>query len=132
MTISNYKKNKIVKAITDGYTLVKACEDNNVSRATFYRHMDKDNDLSDTVKSAQRKSAEKALEDVEDMYQDSLHGRKRYDPNLLRDYASHVRWKVQKVLPDRFGEAKQRTGVEISDGTLRVVWETDGSSKDSI
>ena len=132
MTISNYKKNKIVKAITDGYTLVKACEDNNVSRATFYRHMDKDNDLSDTVKSAQRKSAEKALEDVEDMYQDSLHGRKRYDPNLLRDYASHVRWKGQKVLPDRFGEAKQRTGVEISDGTLRVVWETDGSSKDSI
>tara|TARA_R100001082_G_scaffold7671_1_gene4612 strand:+ start:287 stop:685 length:399 start_codon:yes stop_codon:yes gene_type:complete len=132
MTISNYKKNKIVKAITDGYTLVKACEDNNVSRATFYRHMDKDNDLSDTVKSAQRKSAEKALEDVEDMYQDSLHGRKRYDPNLLRDYASHVRWKVQKVLPDRFGEAKQRTGVEISDGTLRVVWETDGSSKDPI
>ena len=132
MTISNYKKNKIVKAITDGYTLVKACEDNNVSRATFYRHMDKDNDLSDTVKSAQRKSAETALEDVEDMYQDSLHGRKRYDPNLLRDYASHVRWKVQKVLPDRFGEAKQRTGVEISDGTLRVVWETDGSSKDSI
>ena len=132
MTISNYKKNKIVKAITDGYTLVKACEDNNVSRATFYRHMDKDNDLSDTVKSAQRKSAEKALEDVEDMYQDSLHGRKRYDPNLLRDYASHVRWKVQKVLPDRFGEAKQRTGVEISDGTLRVIWETDGSSKDSI
>ena len=132
MTISNYKKNKIVKAITDGYTLVKACEDNNVSRATFYRHMDKDNDLSDTVKSAQRKSAEKALEDVEDMYQDSLHGRKRYDPNRLRDYASHVRWKVQKVLPDRFGEAKQRTGVEISDGTLRVVWETDGSSKDSI
>ena len=132
MTISNYKKNKIVKAITDGYTLVKACEDNNVSRATFYRHMDKDNDLSDTVKSAQRKSAEKALEDVEDMYQDSLHGRKRYDPNLLRDYASHVRWKVQRVLPDRFGEAKQRTGVEISDGTLRVVWETDGSSKDSI
>lgn len=132
MTISNYKKNKIVKAITAGYTLVKACEDNNVSRATFYRHMDKDNDLSDTVKSAQRKSAEKALEDVEDMYQDSLHGRKRYDPNLLRDYASHVRWKVQKVLPDRFGEAKQRTGVEISDGTLRVVWETDGSSKDSI
>ena len=132
MTISNYKKNKILKAITDGYTLVKACEDNNVSRATFYRHMDKDNDLSDTVKSAQRKSAEKALEDVEDMYQDSLHGRKRYDPNLLRDYASHVRWKVQKVLPDRFGEAKQRTGVEISDGTLRVVWETDGSSKDSI
>ena len=132
MTISNYKKNKIVKAITDGYTLVKACEDNNVSRATFYRHMDKDNDLSDTVKSAQRKSAEKALEDVEDMYQDSLHGRKRYDPNLLRDYASHVRWKVQKVVPDRFGEAKQRTGVEISDGTLRVVWETDGSSKDSI
>ena len=66
------------------------------------------------------------------MFLDTLHQRKMYDPNVLRDYANHVRWKVQKVLPDRFGEAKQRTGVEISDGTLRVVWETDGTGQDSI
>ena len=69
-------------------------------------------------------AAEKALEELEDMYGDALHGRKNYDPNLLRDYGHHVRWKVQKVLPDRFGEPKNRTGVEISDGSLKIVWET--------
>ena len=78
----------------------------------------------DTRTPAQRQAAEKALEELEDMYGDALHGRKNYDPNLLRDYGHHVRWKVQKVLPDRFGEPKNRTGVEISDGSLKIVWET--------
>ena len=132
MSISKYKKDKIVKAVTDGHSLYKACQDYKVSRATFYRHMDKDEELSKIVKTAQRQSAEKALEELEEMFLDTLHQRKIYDPNVLRDYANHVRWKVQKVLPDKFGEAKQRTGVEISDGTLRVVWETDGTGQDSI
>jgi len=43
----------------------------------------------------------------------------------------HVRWKVQKVLPEKFGEIKQRTGVELTDGAIRIVWETD-ASKDTI
>ena len=132
MPISKYKKNKIVQAITDGYSLYKACQDNKVSRATFYRHMDKDTELSNIVKTAQRQSAEKALEELEEMYKDTLHKRKDYDPNVLRDYGNHVRWKCMKVLPDRFGEMKQRTGVEIGDGTIRVVWETDGTSNDSV
>ena len=132
MSISKYKKDKIIKAVTDGYSLYKACQDNKVSRATFYRHMDRDSELSNTVKTAQRQSAEKALEELEEMYQDTLHKRKEYDPNVLRDYGHHVRWKVQKVLPERFGEGKSRTGVEIGDGTIRVVWETDGTNKDSI
>ena len=132
MPISKYKKDKIVKAITDGYSLYKACEDNKVSRATFYRHMGKDTQLNDVVKTAQRQAAEKALEELEEMYKDSLHKKKDYDPNVLRDYGNHVRWKVQKIIPERFGEAKHRTGVEIGDGTIRVVWETDGTSQDTI
>ena len=93
--------------------------------------MAKDEQLNDVVRTAQKQSAEKTLEELEGMFLDTLHKRKMYDPNLLRDYATHVRWKVQKILPDRFGEIKQRTGVEISDGTLRVVWETD-ANKDSV
>ena len=124
MPLSKYKKNKIVTKITDGYSLYQACKDEKVSRATFYRHMDKDEVLKGVVRTAQKQAAEKALEELEGMFQDTLHKRKMYDPNLLRDYATHIRWKVQKVLPERFGEAKQRAGVEVSDGTLRVVWET--------
>jgi len=86
--------------------------------------MSKNAELDADVKTAQRQAAEKALEELEDMYGDALHGRKSYDPNLLRDYGHHVRWKVQKILPERFGEAKNRTGVEISDGSLKIVWET--------
>ena len=40
-------------------------------------------------------------------------------PNVLRDYASHVRWKASKVISDRFGDNKSRAGVEVSDfGTV--------------
>jgi hypothetical protein len=122
--ISKAKQEHIITAITDGYSLVKACLDAKVSRATLYRYMSKDKELDGNVKQAQRQAAEKALEELEDMYGDALHGRKSYDPNLLRDYGHHVRWKVQKILPERFGEAKNRTGVEISDGSLRIIWET--------
>lgn len=122
--ISKAKQEHIISSITDGHSLVKACQDAKVSRATLYRYMSKDADLDSNVKTAQRQAAEKALEELEDMYGDALHGRKNYDPNLLRDYGHHVRWKVQKVLPDRFGEPKNRTGVEISDGSLKIVWET--------
>ena len=132
MPISKYKKNKILAKITDGHSLYQACKDEKVSRATFYRHMAKDEELNDTVRTAQKQADEKALEELEGMCLDTLHKRKIYDPNLLRDYATHVRWKVQKVLPEKFGEGKSRTGVEISDGTLRVVWETDGTNKDSV
>ena len=90
----------------------------------MYRHMSKNAELDANVKTAQRQAAEKALEELEDMYGDAWHGRKRYDPNLLRDYGHHVRWKVQKILPERFGESKNRAGVEISDGSLKIVWET--------
>ena len=122
--ISKAKQEHIIASITDGHSLVKACADAKVSRATLYRHMSKNAELDADVKTAQRQAAEKALEELEDMYGDALHGRKNYDPNLLRDYGHHVRWKVQKVLPDRFGEPKNRTGVEISDGSLKIVWET--------
>ena len=122
--ISKAKQERIIAAITDGHSLVKACRDAKVSRATLYRYMGKDKDLDTDVKTAQRQAAEKALEELEDMYGDALHGRKSYDPNPLRDYGHHVRWKVQKILPERFGEAKNRTGVEISDGSLKIVWET--------
>ena len=122
--ISKAKQEHIIASITDGHSLVKACADAKVSRATLYRHMSKNAELDADVKTAQRQAAEKALEELEDMYGDALHGRKSYDPNLLRDYVHHVRWKVQKILPERFGEAKNRTGVEISDGSLKIVWET--------
>ena len=122
--ISKAKQEHIIASITDGHSLVKACADAKVSRATLYRHMSKNAELDADVKTAQRQAAEKALEELEDMYGDALHGRKSYDPNLLRDYRHHVRWKVQKILPERFGEAKSRAGVEISDGSLKIVWET--------
>ena len=122
--ISKAKQDHIISSITDGHSLVKACADAKVSRATLYRYMSKDTELDTNVKTAQRQAAEKALEELEDMYGDALHGRKNYDPNLLIDYGHHVRWNVQKVLPDRFGEPKNRTGVEISDGSLKIVWET--------
>ena len=87
--------------------------------------MKRDESFQKAVRQAQEYSAEKALEELEGIFDDALHKRKDYDTGVLRDYAHHVRWKASKVMPDRFGDQKNRAGVEIGDGTVKILWETD-------
>ena len=116
MPISKYKKNKILAKITDGHSLYQACKDEKVSRATFYRHMAKDEELNDTVRTAQKQAAEKALEELEGMFLDTLHKRKIYDPNLLRD--------LQHMSDGRCKKYCQRSLVKANRGlVLRLVME---------
>lgn len=30
-------------------------------------------------------------------------------------------------MPDQYGDVKNRAGVEVSDGTVRIVWESDSA-----
>jgi len=110
--------------IMDGHSLASACTALSISRANVYSRMSKDQDIERKIRTAQQQSAEKAVEDLEQIYDDALHRRKDYDPAVLRDYATHVRWKVGKLMPDLYGEQKNKAGVEIGDGTVRIVWET--------
>ena len=125
MKLTKAKTEEVRSLIMQGHSILQACNEAKVSRATLYRKMNEDEELANEIATAQRQSAEKALEDVETMYVDILSGVKKYDPNVLRDYATHVRWKVSKVLPERFGDAKSKAGVEINDGSIRIVWEND-------
>jgi len=104
---------------------VDVCEATGVSRTAFYQRCKRDEEFAAAVKEAQQHSAEKALEELDTLYSDALHGVKDYNPHVLRDYAHHVRWKAGKILPEKFGEAKNRTGVEVSDGTVRILWESE-------
>ena len=121
--ISRASVDKVASDVMQGYTLVKACERNKVSRATLYRRMNDDPEISNVIRTAQQQCAEKALEDVESMYQRQLTGEKNYDPNVLRDYALHIRWKAGKVMPDQYGDSKNRAGVEVTDGGVKIMWE---------
>ena len=121
--LSRASVDKVASDVMQGYTLLKSCERNKVSRATLYRRMNDDPEISNAIRTAQQQCAEKALEDVEAMYQHQLSGEKNYDPNVLRDYALHVRWKVGKVMPDQYGDSKNRAGVEVTDGGVKIMWE---------
>jgi hypothetical protein len=125
MKLTKAKTEEVKGLIMQGHSILQACNEAQVSRATLYRKMNEDEELANEIATAQRQSAEKALEDVETMYVDILSGAKKYDPNVLRDYATHIRWKVSKVLPERFGDAKSKAGVEINDGSIRIVWENE-------
>lgn len=118
----------ILSSIADGHSIVDVCEATGVSRTAFYQRCKRDEEFAAAVKEAQQYSAEKALEELDTLYSDALHGVKDYNPHVLRDYAHHVRWKVGKVLPEKFGEGKNRAGVEVSDGTVRILWETDSGT----
>jgi len=114
--------------LMDGHSLARACKKLEISRANIYSRMAMDADFEREIRTAQQQSAEKAVEELDELFMARLNGEKDYDPNVLRDYAHHVRWKVGKVLPEKFGEAKNRTGVEVSDGTVRILWESDSGT----
>jgi hypothetical protein len=125
MKITKDRTNQIIEMLQDGHSLVHCCKSVGISRAGLYKRMNTDVELESAIRGAQARAAEKALEELDELYGDALHGRKKYDPNILRDYAHHVRWRVQKIIPERFGDQKNRAGVEVSDGTVRILWETD-------
>ena len=119
------KTDLILAGISDGHTIVDVCEGIGISRTAFYKRMKADPEFDAAVKQAQQYSAEKALEELDQVFDDALHRRKDYDTGVLRDYAHHVRWKASKILPERFGDSKNRADVEIGDGTVKILWETD-------
>lgn len=123
--LTKAKTDVILSSLADGHTIVDTCEGVGISRTAFYKLMKRDEDFQKAVRQAQEYSAEKALEELEGIFDDALHKRKDYDTGVLRDYAHHVRWKASKVMPDRFGDQKNRAGVEIGDGTVKILWETD-------
>lgn len=123
--LTKTKTDVILSSLADGHTIVDTCEGVGISRTAFYKLMKRDESFQKAVRQAQEYSAEKALEELEGIFDDALHKRKDYDTGVLRDYAHHVRWKASKVMPDRFGDQKNRAGVEIGDGTVKILWETD-------
>ena len=116
---------KVIELLSEGYSLVKACEGAGISRAGAYKRMRADEEFRAAVYTARAESAEKALEELDGMYLNALEGRKRYDPNILRDYAQHVRWRAKTSMPEQYGESKNRAGVEVSDGTATTILRVD-------
>lgn len=123
--ITKSRTEQVVLMLEDGYSLMQACKDVGVSRAGFYKRMGADKELEGRVYAARAQSAERALDELDEIYMNALEGRKSYDPNVLRDYGAHVRWKAKVAMPERYGEQKNRAGVEVSDGTVRILWETE-------
>ena len=119
------KTDLIISGLADGHTIVDVCDGVGISRTAFYKRMKTDEEFAGAVREAQQYSAEKALEELDKLFDDALHRRKDYDTGVLRDYAHHVRWKASKIISDKYGDAKNRAGVEVSYGTVKILWETD-------
>jgi len=123
--LTKQRTDLIISGLADGHTIVDVCEGVGISRTAFYKRMKNDAEFAAAVREAQQYSVEKAMEELDKIFDDALHRRKDYDTGVLRDYAHHVRWRASKAMPDRFGDQKNRAGVEIGDGTVKILWETD-------
>ena len=122
--LTKFTTQQIRSDLADGYTMVDACKKAGITRQALYKRMKNNAELDASVRIAQQYSAEKALEELDKLYDDALNKVKDYDPHVLRDYAHHVRWKVQKIIPERYGEQKNKAGVEVTDGGIRIMWES--------
>jgi len=123
--LTKQKTDLIIAGLADGHSIVDVCEGIGISRTAFYKRKKNDADFAAAVHEAQSYSVEKAMEELDNIFEDAPHRRKDDDTSVMRDYAHHVRWKASKTMPDRFGDQKNRAGVEIGDGTVKILWETD-------
>ena len=62
--------------IMDGHSLARACAELKISRANIYSRMAEDADLERQIRVAQQRSAEKAVEELDELYQQRLRGEK--------------------------------------------------------
>ena len=89
--LTKTKQTEVEQLVTDGHSIVSACSLAKVNRSMLYKLMQDDSDFEAVIRAAQRQSAEKSLAELDELYSDALHKRKDYEPNVLRDYATHVR-----------------------------------------
>jgi len=123
--ITKQRTDEIIALLGEGRSLVQACDAVGISRAGLYKRMGNDKELETAVYAAKAQASEAELERLNTMYLDALEGKKKYDAHLLKEYGHHVRWKSKVFMPDRYGEQKNRAGVEVTDGGIKIMWESD-------
>ena len=107
-----------------GATVDEACTAVQISRAGLYKRMSSDDEFKASVYAAKAKANEQRMEEYEALLMDNFTGKRKDDYNLLRELGHHTRWKAKVTMPEQYGEQKSKAGVEITDGGVKIMWES--------
>ena len=94
------------------------------NRRTIHRWAAKDSDLADRILTARRLGGWALF----DQATDRLMNATPQTIQVERELAHHVRWSIAKLVPDIFGERKDR-GVNVSGQHITISWMTSGEEE---
>jgi len=101
-----------------GETLSRICAARDLpNRRTIHRWAAKDSDLADRLLTARRLGGWALF----DQATDRLMNATPQTIQVERELAHHVRWSISRLLPDVFGERKDR-GMNITNQNLTITW----------
>lgn len=93
---------EILKLVSDGTSLKRACEQVGISRDTFNEHVKKNKDLSDRYACAREERGSSYADKIDDIEQKLLSG--EVDSSTARVLIDSLKWKASKFNPQKFGD----------------------------
>lgn len=104
---------QIFEDIADGLSIKKACDNQGVSKQTFYDKLEQHPELKDQYAIAREKRGESMTESIEDDLERL--SRKEIDPATARVLIDTKKWFASKFYPKMYGE-KQSVELTGKDG----------------
>lgn len=108
----------VLDAITDvsnGETLTRACDDNNVSVATFHKYIKGSPELAEMYEEAVQRGLDAMADALVHIDNDERFG--HTDPKMAKVVSDNIKWLISKRDPERFGdriEVRQTVSVDLA------------------
>ena len=96
---------RLCLTVAEGGTLKKACENEGISRDTFYRWKDKYQYLSDSYARARIERTHNLIDSISDLDAKLLAG--KIDPQTHRQLVDSLKWQICKLNPRDYGDRMQ-------------------------
>ena len=116
---------EVCERLALGETLSRICAAPDLpNRRTIHRWAAKDSDLTDRILTARRLGGWAMFDEATDRLMNAT-------PQTIqveRELAHHVRWSIAKLVPDIFGERKDR-GVNVSGQHITISWMNSGEEE---
>jgi|TARA_R100001440_G_scaffold491_2_gene1385 hypothetical protein len=127
------KEDIILKMISDGITVTSICKGMGISRFTFYKYLNDNQDLKEAYQLARSSYSSEFRSDYEKLLVGAVVGTAKVDVIALKEMGVHSRWLESKCNPEEFGDtSKAMMQLKNGDTEINIAWMTDGTGNDTV
>ena len=117
------KEDIILKMISDGITVTSICKGMGISRFTFYKYLNDNQDLKEAYQLARSSYSSEFRSDYEKLLVGAVVGTAKVDVIALKEMGVHSRWLESKGNPEEFGDtSKTMMQLKNGDTEINIAW----------